>query len=85
MPSFHLPLPHLYLPSPHPSSSGSGSTYIYGYCDAHFKEGMTKGECIDFVKNCKTIPPSHHLLIVSVALTHLGDLLWLHQEGNLIW
>lgn len=30
---------------------GSGSTYIYGYCDAHYKTGMTKEECIDFVKN----------------------------------
>ena len=33
---------------------GSGSTYIYGYCDAHFKQGMTKEECIEFVKTCKT-------------------------------
>jgi len=32
---------------------GSGSTYIYGYCDAHFKQGMTKEECIEFVKTCK--------------------------------
>ena len=30
---------------------GSGSTYIYGYCDAHYKTGMTKEECIEFVKN----------------------------------
>ena len=30
---------------------GSGSTYIYGYCDAHYKAGMTKEECMDFVKN----------------------------------
>jgi len=29
---------------------GSGSTYIYGYCDANFREGMTKQQCIDFVK-----------------------------------
>ena len=34
---------------------GSGSTYIYGYCDAHYKTGMTKEECIDFVKNGKVI------------------------------
>ena len=33
---------------------GSGSTYIYGYCDAHFKQSMTKEECIEFVKTCKT-------------------------------
>jgi len=30
---------------------GSGSTYIYGYCDAHWKEGMTEEEGIEFVKN----------------------------------
>lgn len=30
---------------------GSGSTYIYGYCDANYKEGMTKEECQTFVKN----------------------------------
>lgn len=30
---------------------GSGSTYCYGYCDATFKEGMTKEECLNFCKN----------------------------------
>ncbi|KAJ3316321.1 Proteasome subunit beta type-1 [Blyttiomyces sp. JEL0837] len=30
---------------------GSGSTYIYGYCDAQYKEGMTKEEAIQFTKN----------------------------------
>lgn len=29
---------------------GSGSTYIYGYCDANWKENMTEEEGIDFVK-----------------------------------
>ncbi|RMD44342.1 hypothetical protein DV735_g863, partial [Chaetothyriales sp. CBS 134920] len=29
---------------------GSGSTYIYGYCDAHWREGFTEQEGIDFVK-----------------------------------
>eukprot|EP00468_Gymnochlora_sp_CCMP2014_P000953 CAMPEP_0167740704 /NCGR_PEP_ID=MMETSP0110_2-20121227/433_1 /TAXON_ID=629695 /ORGANISM="Gymnochlora sp., Strain CCMP2014" /LENGTH=198 /DNA_ID=CAMNT_0007624643 /DNA_START=195 /DNA_END=791 /DNA_ORIENTATION=- len=28
---------------------GSGSTYIFGYCDAHFKKGMSKEECQKFV------------------------------------
>ena len=32
---------------------GSGSTYIYGYCDANFKKGMSKEECKEFVKNCE--------------------------------
>ena len=30
---------------------GSGSTYIYGYCDAHWKEQMSEEEAVDFVKN----------------------------------
>ena len=33
------------------SIGGSGSGYIYGYCDANFKEGMSRDECISFVKN----------------------------------
>lgn len=28
---------------------GSGSSYIYGFCDSNFKEGMSREECIDFV------------------------------------
>jgi 20S proteasome subunit beta 1 len=34
---------------------GSGSSFIYGYCDAQYKENMSKEECIEFVKNCKKI------------------------------
>ena len=29
---------------------GSGSTYIYGYCDANWKEGMSEAEGVSFVK-----------------------------------
>ncbi|KAH0538173.1 hypothetical protein FGG08_005231 [Glutinoglossum americanum] len=29
---------------------GSGSTYIYGYCDANWREGMTEEEGVNFVK-----------------------------------
>ncbi|KAI5819538.1 nucleophile aminohydrolase [Pyronema omphalodes] len=29
---------------------GSGSTYIYGYCDANWKEGMNEAEAVAFVK-----------------------------------
>jgi len=28
---------------------GSGSTYIYGFCDAYFRKGMTKAQCEEFV------------------------------------
>ncbi|TCD66936.1 Proteasome subunit beta type-1 [Steccherinum ochraceum] len=30
---------------------GSGSTYVYGYCDATYKDGMSKEETVEFVKN----------------------------------
>jgi len=33
------------------AAGGSGSTYIYGYCDTHFKPDMTRAQCEDFVKN----------------------------------
>ncbi|XP_017776868.1 PREDICTED: proteasome subunit beta type-6 [Nicrophorus vespilloides] len=33
------------------SIGGSGSSYVYGYVDANFKEGMKKEECVDFVTN----------------------------------
>jgi 20S proteasome subunit beta 1 len=32
------------------SAGGSGSSYIYGYLDSQFKDGMTRDECIEFVK-----------------------------------
>ncbi|KAI9264842.1 proteasome subunit beta type-6, partial [Phascolomyces articulosus] len=37
---------------------GSGSTYIYGYCDAKFKENMTQDECVEFVKNSLSLAMS---------------------------
>ncbi|KAI9136214.1 nucleophile aminohydrolase [Paraphysoderma sedebokerense] len=37
---------------------GSGSTYIYGYCDASYKEGMSREEGINFVKNALTLAMS---------------------------
>jgi 20S proteasome subunit beta 1 len=33
------------------ATGGSGSTYVYGYVDSHFKSGMDKEECLEFVTN----------------------------------
>ncbi len=33
---------------------GSGSTYVYGYCDATYKDGMSEGETIEFVRNSES-------------------------------
>ncbi|KAJ1565592.1 Proteasome subunit beta type-1 [Cladochytrium tenue] len=37
---------------------GSGSTYIYGYCDATYKEGFDKDEAIAFTKNAVSLAMS---------------------------
>lgn len=31
------------------TTSGSGSTYIYGFCDQHYRKGMSAEECKQFV------------------------------------
>ena len=43
------------FPSTFSATQGSGSTYIYGHCDANFKPGMTKDECLHFVTNGKRL------------------------------
>uniref|UniRef100_A0A6M2DMN6 proteasome endopeptidase complex n=1 Tax=Xenopsylla cheopis TaxID=163159 RepID=A0A6M2DMN6_XENCH len=40
------------------SIGGSGSTYVYGFMDANYKEGMSKDECVDFV--IKTLSHAMH-------------------------
>jgi 20S proteasome subunit beta 1 len=30
--------------------AGSGSSYVYGYCDAHWSEGMAEPAAVEFVK-----------------------------------
>ncbi|ELR23376.1 beta1 proteasome1D, putative [Acanthamoeba castellanii str. Neff] len=37
---------------------GSGSSYIYGYCDANYKPGMTKDEALAFVQNALSLAMS---------------------------
>jgi len=37
---------------------GSGSSYIYGYCDANYKKGMTREECEQYVINSVAIAMS---------------------------
>lgn len=36
-----------------PGGIGSGSTYVYGYCDATYKDKMNEEETVTFVKNSK--------------------------------
>eukprot|EP00727_Mastigamoeba_balamuthi_P011863 m51a1_g73 putative proteasome subunit beta type-6 (217) ;mRNA; f:236375-237385 len=37
---------------------GSGSTYIFGYCDAHFRMGMDKEEALAFARNAVALAMS---------------------------
>lgn len=37
---------------------GSGSTYIYGYCDSNYREGWSKDETVEFVKNALALAMS---------------------------
>ena len=48
---------------------GSGSTFIYGYCDANYKEGMTKEQCHEFVRNGVSVcwPPGACLSLWGVS------------------
>lgn len=51
---------------------GSGSTYIYGYCDATYRDGMNQEECIEFVKNCKTFVLMPFCICIRISITRLG-------------
>lgn len=48
---FSIPLGGAMVKAPF-AIGGSGSTYTYAYCDANFKENMTKEEAQTFVKSC---------------------------------
>merc|ERR1719263_2337607 len=45
---FALPIGGALLERPY-ATGGSGATYIYGFCDAYYKPGMTKEQCEQFV------------------------------------
>jgi len=40
------------------SIGGSGSTYVYGYVDATYKEGMTDKQCLEFTANTLSLAMS---------------------------
>ena len=46
---YTIPLGGALVQQPY-SIGGSGSTYIYGFCDAYYKPGMTATQCEEFVK-----------------------------------
>ena len=58
---------------------GSGSTYVYGYCDATYKDGWGKDETVEFVKNsaCKKLnhcsPSTESYVALSLAMARDGS------------
>ncbi|MES1915917.1 MAG: hypothetical protein MHM6MM_007800, partial [Cercozoa sp. M6MM] len=46
---FNVPIGGAMLRQPF-TMGGSGSVFIYGYCDANYRPGMSKEECVDFVQ-----------------------------------
>ena len=57
---------------------GSGSTYVYGYCDATYKEGWNRDETVEFVKN-STLPHFHDTIDTDVR-SHLKLWRWRCRE-----
>lgn len=47
---YNIPLGGSLIQAPY-AMGGSGSVFLYGWADRHFRLGMTKDECLDFVKN----------------------------------
>ena len=37
---------------------GSGSGYIYGFCDSNYRDGMSKNECLNFVRKALSLAMS---------------------------
>jgi len=59
---------------------GSGSTYIYGYCDANYRKGMTKDECLTFVRNAASLAMSRDGSSGGVIRTVVVDKDGIHRE-----
>lgn len=47
---------------------GSGSTYIYGYCDAAYRSGMTKEECEQFVVHGEIVAYYVHVVCLKASM-----------------
>ena len=61
------------------ASKGSGSTYVYGYCDATYRDGWGRDETVNFVKNSKYIHkyilsfPNYKSYFLALALAMSRD------------
>ena len=55
---------------------GSGSTYIYGYADSNYKEGMTKQECLQFCTNGMSIDDIVEITVLDVYIFRVSRESW---------
>ena len=62
------------------SIGGSGSTYVYGYCDATYRDGMSEEETIQFVKNSTSVHPSPFTRALTLAFQALA--LAMSRDGS---
>ncbi len=65
---------------------GSGSSYVYGYCDATYKEDWGRDETVQFVKNSKLPLASNERLRAHIAQRSRWPwLVMVHQEASFVW
>lgn len=81
---FSIPLGGMLVRQPF-TIGGSGSSYIYGYCDANYKVGMTREECEQFVINSVAIAISRDNVsggCIRIAAIHEGGVDRRYIPGN---
>jgi 20S proteasome subunit beta 1 len=59
-------------------AQGSGSTYVYGYCDATYRDNWGRDETVEFVKNStpflsKTLANINVLVALALAMSRDGS------------
>lgn len=65
---------------PNVYGTGSGSTYVYGYCDATYKEGWGRDETVNFVKNSSF--PMYSLCLVHICDNLTALALAMSRDGS---
>ena len=59
---------------------GSGSTYVYGYCDANYRKGMSKDECLTLIRNALSLAMSRDGSSGGVIRTVVIDKDGIHRD-----
>ena len=63
--------------------TGSGSTYVYGYCDATYKDGWNRDQTVEFVKNSTSIFALHLVSVLTeYCLRFIALALAMSRDGS---